>query len=275
MKLTKGCQPALGPECCATLTNYCHTISKGFPKREKVNNAAKSAFWIRRVPRLHKTSTRKCGSCGGAGTANQNALRLGVCEDCVTSRADMRKRCQTKSAVLDLAQPSLGALRALRPGPWRGSHYFVYLYGRPSSCCSIFSLSSSLPSLSLPQSLVKTLLRTSIFHLPTSIASIISIQVAVHFTMHSATSPSLAATAVPKAPQFLRLSAPLESEKRSFLVLTAKVTPAAPTEDQLAASATDSRPRSESVVSTSSDVSSTNGIQRWVSNIDVPEEATF
>ncbi|KAK9347043.1 hypothetical protein V1522DRAFT_420538 [Lipomyces starkeyi] len=93
--------------------------------------------------------------------------------------------------------------------------------------------------------------------------------------MHSATSPSLAATAVPKAPQFLRLSAPLESEKRNFLVLTAKVTSAAPTEDQLAASAADSRPRSESVVSTASDVSSINGIQRWVSNIDVPEEATF
>ncbi|KAK9487803.1 hypothetical protein V1527DRAFT_449944 [Lipomyces starkeyi] len=93
--------------------------------------------------------------------------------------------------------------------------------------------------------------------------------------MHSASSPSLAATAVPKAPQFLRLSAPIESEKRNFLVLTAKVTSAAPTENQLPASAVDSRPRSESVVSTASDVSSTNGVQRWVSNIDVPEEATF
>ncbi|KAK9374988.1 uncharacterized protein V1513DRAFT_56978 [Lipomyces chichibuensis] len=93
--------------------------------------------------------------------------------------------------------------------------------------------------------------------------------------MHSDTSPSLAATAVPKTPRFLRLSAPLESEKRNFLVLSAKVTPAAPSEDQKVASAADSRPRSESVVSTASDASSTNGIQRWVSNIDVPEEATF
>ncbi|KAK9354371.1 hypothetical protein V1505DRAFT_370406 [Lipomyces doorenjongii] len=92
--------------------------------------------------------------------------------------------------------------------------------------------------------------------------------------MHSATSPSLAATAVAKAPQFLRLSAPLESEKRNFLVLTAKVSPAVPTEDQKAAPGADSRPRSESVVSTASDAS-TNAIQRWVSNIDVPEEATF
>ncbi|KAJ8097072.1 hypothetical protein POJ06DRAFT_241087 [Lipomyces tetrasporus] len=100
--------------------------------------------------------------------------------------------------------------------------------------------------------------------------------------MHTADSPSLAASAAPKAPQFLRLSAPLESEKRNFLVLTADVVPApAISEDQAAAAAAaavaeaEARPRSESIVSTASDVSSTNGIRRWVSNIDIPEEATF
>ncbi|KAK9323088.1 hypothetical protein V1517DRAFT_321452 [Lipomyces orientalis] len=103
--------------------------------------------------------------------------------------------------------------------------------------------------------------------------------------MHTADSPSLAASAAPKTPQFLRLSAPLESEKRNFLVLTADVVPApATSEDQTAAAAAaaaaaaeaDARPRSESIVSTASDASATtNGIRRWVSNIDVPEEATF
>ncbi|KAK9366783.1 hypothetical protein V1509DRAFT_628521 [Lipomyces kononenkoae] len=103
--------------------------------------------------------------------------------------------------------------------------------------------------------------------------------------MHSASSPSLVPAASSRTPQFLRLSAPLESEKRNFLVLTSKITAAPVTDEQKVGvdsvdGADEVRPRSESVASTSSDVSSSaniNGIQlqRWVSNIDIPEEATF
>ncbi|KAK9239636.1 hypothetical protein V1525DRAFT_397968 [Lipomyces kononenkoae] len=102
--------------------------------------------------------------------------------------------------------------------------------------------------------------------------------------MHSAPSPSLVPASAPRAPQFLRLSAPLETEKRNFLVLTAKVTPSTVTDEQkvvdpadVAETEAETRPRSESVASTASDVSSTNGnsLQRWVSNVDIPEESAF
>ncbi|KAK9364676.1 hypothetical protein V1509DRAFT_495490 [Lipomyces kononenkoae] len=95
--------------------------------------------------------------------------------------------------------------------------------------------------------------------------------------MHSAPSPSLVPTAAPNASQFLKLSAPLESEKRNFMVLTTEINRAAVTDDRKVldtAELAEPHARSESVASTAWDSNGT-AIQRWVSNIDIPEEATF
>ncbi|KAK9487804.1 hypothetical protein V1527DRAFT_281168 [Lipomyces starkeyi] len=129
---TKGCQPALDPECCATPTEIKKLLSH---QSQGVSKAGESK-------QCGEVSILDSPSATNAQNKHAQMWLVRRCGDSQSERAEARcvkglrhespLTCETLSnkicfAELDSAQPSLGALRALWPGPWRRQSLF-YIY---------------------------------------------------------------------------------------------------------------------------------------------------